>query len=248
MILRILASLLLAAPAAAAAQPVTPEQLRRHVDILASDSFEGRAPGTAGEKKTTDYIVAQWRALGLQPAGEGGSWYQPVALVSRTPRTQAVDFRGKKGRAELDQAGIVLVGRGAQERAVEAPLLFAGYGEFVPKGGFKGAAVLLLSDAPEGVASFEDRANRAAANGASAVLAVYSKEAPWRWIQRSYESGLDELEIEPMAPIEGAVSHAAAARLAQAAGTSLERLEAQADDPGFRPVRLRGRNTLGVDT
>jgi hypothetical protein len=71
MVLRFLAGFLLLLPAAALGE-IRPEQLRRHIDILASDSFEGRAPGRPGETKKTDHIVAQWRAFGLEPAGEQG--------------------------------------------------------------------------------------------------------------------------------------------------------------------------------
>ena len=50
---------------------------RAHIERLASDDFEGRAPGTEGEKKTLAYIEQQFRAAGLQP-GIGDSFLQPV--------------------------------------------------------------------------------------------------------------------------------------------------------------------------
>ena len=55
--------------------------------VLASDEFEGRAPGTPGETRTVEYLVAQFKALGLEPGGEAGGWTQAVPLV----RTQVPD-------------------------------------------------------------------------------------------------------------------------------------------------------------
>ncbi len=54
---------------------------------LASDSFEGRAPGTPGEAKTVAYLIDRFRALGLQPGGEEGGWLQQVPLVHNTAAT-----------------------------------------------------------------------------------------------------------------------------------------------------------------
>src|SRR5688500_13879560 len=45
-----------------------------HVKTLASDEFEGRAPGSAGEEKTVEYLRAQFQRMGLQP-GNGDSYF-----------------------------------------------------------------------------------------------------------------------------------------------------------------------------
>src|SRR5690606_29476252 len=52
------------------------EALLRHVQVLASDAFEGRAPATAGEEKTIAYLVEEFRKAGVQPGGEDGGWTQ----------------------------------------------------------------------------------------------------------------------------------------------------------------------------
>ncbi|HEU4563049.1 MAG TPA: M28 family metallopeptidase [Gemmatimonadaceae bacterium] len=73
-----------AAPAGAAAGSAAPAvdaaRLAAHVQVLASDSFQGRGPATPGEEKATAYIAEQFRAAGLQPGGPNGSWYQEVPL------------------------------------------------------------------------------------------------------------------------------------------------------------------------
>src|SRR5690349_22244040 len=61
-----------------------PHRLSQEVRTLSSDAFEGRGPATPGETKTVDYVVAQFKAAGLQPGGaivEGKrTWTQPVPL------------------------------------------------------------------------------------------------------------------------------------------------------------------------
>lgn len=60
----------------AQAAQVDAERISEIVKVLASDEFEGRAPGTVGEEKTVPYLVGRFKALGLQPSGadlvEGG--------------------------------------------------------------------------------------------------------------------------------------------------------------------------------
>jgi hypothetical protein len=61
--------------------PIDPARMSAIVKTLASDASQGRAPGTPGEATTVAYLVDQFRALGLRPAGENGSWLQKVPLV-----------------------------------------------------------------------------------------------------------------------------------------------------------------------
>ena len=61
------------------------EAVLAHTRLLASDEFEGRAPGTEGETRTVDYLVGEFRALGLQPGNPNGTYVQAVPLVGITP-------------------------------------------------------------------------------------------------------------------------------------------------------------------
>ena len=79
MTLRPFAALALAALFAApalAGDPgvVSPDRLAEHVKVLAAPEFAGRAPGGPGEPLTIDYLIRQFQALGLQPAGDNGGW------------------------------------------------------------------------------------------------------------------------------------------------------------------------------
>ena len=53
--------------------------LRRHVKVLADSKLAGRAPGGPGDAGTLAYIISQFKAAGLQPAGDKGGWTRPCA-------------------------------------------------------------------------------------------------------------------------------------------------------------------------
>src|SRR5690606_16086326 len=84
----LLAGLSITGPAAAQTCP-DPATLTRgmdgamaHVRYLADDALEGRAVGTAGERCAADYIVARFRAIGLEPAGTQGSYFHAFPVRS----------------------------------------------------------------------------------------------------------------------------------------------------------------------
>ena len=161
--LALLAGHAFAEPAAvqpAAVPQVQPAELSATVKVLASDAFQGRAPGTPGEAKTVDYLVARFKALGLQPGGPDGRWTQPVPLV-RTKVTGPVTaaFTRAGGPVVLlpqSQAIYLSTVRPVDRVAIErAPMVFVGYGVHAPERGwddFKGVdlhgkvAVFLVND------------------------------------------------------------------------------------------------------
>ena len=61
-----------------------------HVKVLSSDEYEGRAPGTKGEKLTVAYITEQFKKAGMQPGNPDGTYSQQVPLVAITPDPGAV--------------------------------------------------------------------------------------------------------------------------------------------------------------
>ena len=74
-------------PPAAPAPPVEgmakidPNAVLERIKVLASDEFEGRAPGTKGEELTVKYLVDESKKLGLQPGNPDGTYIQKVPLV-----------------------------------------------------------------------------------------------------------------------------------------------------------------------
>src|SRR5688500_14069844 len=150
------------APAAAPAEPVavepapmsahgfgpeiSAEDFAAHVEMLASDEFGGRAPGSAGEQKTADYLVEQFRRLGLQP-GNGDSFFQDVPMVETTADEAASSAKIVVGGAEQAPAfgtDYVMGTRTAKsEVAVDASeLVFVGYGVVAPEAGWNDYAGL----------------------------------------------------------------------------------------------------------
>ena len=76
--------------AAVAAGPAESEinatSLVAHLRLLASDAFEGRAPATRGGQLTVEYLASELAALGLQPAGDNGTFFQQVLVIANTTR------------------------------------------------------------------------------------------------------------------------------------------------------------------
>ena len=57
------------------------QRLSNIVKVLASDEFEGRAPGGPGEAKTIEFLIDQFQSLGLEPGGTDGTWTHAVPLI-----------------------------------------------------------------------------------------------------------------------------------------------------------------------
>ena len=244
----------------AAAEPVSTGALRRHIDVLASDAFEGREPGTEGEQKAIAYIAGQMRSFGLEPGGPGNSWYQPLEVAVRRPGEQSSVWQtrgGRRERIELGRDEIILLGRSARETLTRAPVIFAGHGAVIPDRGIdqlagadlKGAVVLILYDEPgtPGFPGYPERVQAVAAAGAAAVIGIIGPELPWPVVLRTYESGSKRLSIDSPPPLAGAISQAAAETLLRSAGTDLAALLA-APGPSFAPVPLKLRASLEVAT
>jgi Zn-dependent M28 family amino/carboxypeptidase len=139
--------------------PIDPNRMSIITQTLASDPFEGRAPGTEGEEKTIAYISEQFRLLGLEPAGENGTYLQRVPLIrTQLRKAGAVSIEQKGQRIPLAfPRDIYLSTVREVERAeiAAAPMVFVGYGVSAPErqwDDFKGVdlngkvAVFLVND------------------------------------------------------------------------------------------------------
>jgi Zn-dependent M28 family amino/carboxypeptidase len=103
---------------------------------LAADEFEGRAPGTPGEEKTVKYLIDRFAELGLEPGGEQGSWTQSVPMIHTVVQTPAaLQFR-VAGQAQPLRPGTdieVSTVRPVEKIAVDAPVVFVGFGVSAPE-------------------------------------------------------------------------------------------------------------------
>jgi Zn-dependent M28 family amino/carboxypeptidase len=140
----ILASLVLAACAStspretsSSAARIDPTRMSNMIRTLASDEFEGRAPGTAGEAKTIAYIAEQFRLAGLEPAGENGGWMQRVPLVRtqlRNGGSASVATDGRPTPLRVPEDIYLSTVRETDRARIEgAPMVFVGYGVTAPE-------------------------------------------------------------------------------------------------------------------
>ncbi len=106
------------------------------VKTLASDQFEGRAPGSHGEELTVAYIRDQMQRIGLQP-GNGDSWFQDVPMTETIadPSTVLTLRHGDASRALGFGSDMVIGTRSGQpEVKIDASeMVFVGYGVDAPE-------------------------------------------------------------------------------------------------------------------
>lgn len=109
---------------------------RDAVRVLASDDFEGRAPGTAGEAKTVAFLVDHFRKLGLKP-GNGDSYLQQVPLVeilAGTDATLSIAGHGTVKPLAYAKDMVIWTKREVPEVSLRhSDLVFAGYGIVAPE-------------------------------------------------------------------------------------------------------------------
>jgi len=126
-----------AAPAPSDSSPIDPARLSGIVRTLASDELQGRAPGTAGEDKTIEYLTESFRTLGLEPGGENGGWTQVVPLLRTQlgkPVTLGVSVAGKTHALELNRdIYLSTVNKADRITVRDAPMVFVGYGVTAPE-------------------------------------------------------------------------------------------------------------------
>ncbi|WP_229790639.1 M28 family metallopeptidase [Cognatilysobacter xinjiangensis] len=131
------------APAHAANAPdISAQRLSQIVRTLSSDEFEGRAPATAGETKTVDFIVSQMKAAGLEPGGDmkdgKRGWTQAVPLlrsdITGTPQLSLAVGGKPQVLTQGEQVAVRAALTGAKSVSIEnAPLVFLGYGVKAPE-------------------------------------------------------------------------------------------------------------------
>jgi len=113
------------------------QRLSNIVKVLASDEFEGRAPGGPGEAKTIKFLIDQFQSLGLEPGGTDGTWTHAVPLI----HTQlASDGRLSVSVGDMSQNWVqgldvaVSTVRPVDKIDIQsAPLVFVGFGASAPE-------------------------------------------------------------------------------------------------------------------
>ncbi len=113
------------------------DDLRQHIEYLASDELEGRLTGTEGEIKATQYVADLFESLGLEPGGDDGTFFQPfeftagVAVGEDNAMTLKIGDAEVTPKVEDDWRPVSFSQTGEIE---ERAIAFAGYGLEIPDG------------------------------------------------------------------------------------------------------------------
>ncbi|MEO5591065.1 MAG: M28 family metallopeptidase [Chitinophagaceae bacterium] len=115
---------------------ISADSLKQHISVLASDSFMGRKPFTAGETKTVAYLQQQFAAAGLEP-GNGNSFIQDVPMVNilatAAPQMHVISKKGNFTLKAFDDYIIWTDKPDAHASLDKTDLVFAGYGVVAPE-------------------------------------------------------------------------------------------------------------------
>jgi len=147
-----------ALPPKAATDAINAADLLKHIKVLASDEFEGRAPGSKGEELSVKYISEQFKALGLKPGNSNGSYTQEVPLAGITSApTVSFTVGGKTTTLKFPDDYVASSARLQPEvKAENTEVVFVGYGIVAPEYGWddykdvdvRGKTILMLINDP----------------------------------------------------------------------------------------------------
>ena len=204
-----------AAPAAAAA--TAPDErgaagIEADVRFLADDLLEGRAAGTRGYDLASLYVANRYRAIGLAPAGDDGTYFQRVALMEGRRQQEGAQFIVQRDDGELvfafQDEFLPGINFSAASHALSAPLVFVGQAVHAPDLGhddfkgvdLRGKVAVYLSGAPATFsntqrafhASGREKMAQLVANGAIGAIAIGNpvdeKKYPWARGSRNWQS------------------------------------------------------------
>ncbi|HXO62260.1 MAG TPA: M28 family metallopeptidase [Candidatus Acidoferrales bacterium] len=170
---------------------IRPEAIRADMRFLSDDALEGRGTGTRGYEIAAKYMATQFESLGLQPAGDNGSYFQSVPLRSAKPdevKTTLVLTRSGKDETLTFRKDYISHGDFVRpDSSVEAPVVFVGDGVTAPDHGYddyqgvdaKGKIVAFVFEAPNFESSLkahyssgEVKLRNAVAHGAVGVIVL----------------------------------------------------------------------------
>jgi Zn-dependent M28 family amino/carboxypeptidase len=256
LVLLALPGLTLQAQGARAAAAVSPAAIEAYVRFLSDDALEGRGTGTHGGRVAAAFIAAQFRRMGLEPAGDSGTYFQAVELLGRTPSPSIA-----AGRAPLRYPEDYVVAPVADDTLIRlaGEIVFAGYGIVSPartwddyKGAdVRGKVVVVLPGDPDSTLfdrvtgrpwiAVREKADVAARLGAAALLVVQSEGrggVPWRAVEAFTRERVSLAAPAPAVAFWGWLSDSAAAALFGRGGQDLERLREAAARRDFQPRSL----------
>ena len=244
------------------------EKIRAHVKFLSSDLLEGRGTGQRGGDIAAEYIGTQFALYGLKPAGDDGSFFQNVPMVSvHTLPATAFKLVPKTGEplALKNLDDFVTNNESQTESAdIDAPIVFVGFGISAPEYNWddykgvdlKGKVALLFVNEPSSddpkffkgraltyygrwTYKFEETARR----GAVATLIIHRTDlASYGWQVPRNSMGLERSFLRrdgsPKLQAASWIQLDVAKKLVAMDGLDLDKLFAQSQSRDFKPVEL----------
>lgn len=200
---------------AATTAAITAEDLAAQIALVSDDVFEGRGPGSKGEKLTVAYLISEFERLGLEP-GNQGSWTQDVPMVEiRGEVIEPLQIRMGESEMTLEYGSQAMVASRLTQPEIavsDSEVVFAGYGVVAPEYDWndyagldaKGKTVVVLVNDPgfgnndpdlfKGLAMtyygrWSYKFEECARQGAAACLIVHETEGasyPWEVVRNSW--------------------------------------------------------------
>lgn len=259
-----------------AEQSISADRIRAHVRFLADDLLEGRYPGLRGGELAAKYIATQFALDGLKPGGDNGSYLQQVRFVGMKALPEATSYtlqpaRGDAIALKYGDDYTVSNQRLTAAAAIDAPIVFVGYGVRAPEFGWddyagvdvKGKVVLCIvgdppSDDPKFFAGkaltyygrWTYKFEEAARQGAVGALIIHRTDLAsygWDVVRNSNTSEKTYLAEDKNAKLEAAswVQLEVARRIFAASGADVTAEMDAAGKRGFKavelPVRLKAK-------
>ncbi len=250
---------------AGAVPEISADRIKAHVAYLASDRLEGRGPGTRGEFLATEYLAAEFRQAGLKPAGERGTYFQPVPLV-RVITSPESTLRAVKGATALDlRCGDDFSGTSQTQTEGEqfdAEAVFVGHGITAPEFAWddyhgvdvRGKVVVLFTNEPPSddpkffggkaltyygrwTYKFEEAARR----GAKACFIIHTPETagyPYSVVRPLDGAQLKREPGQPALAFAGWLTREAGEKLLALSGRTVAGALQEANSRGFRAYSL----------
>ncbi|MEM9169633.1 MAG: M28 family metallopeptidase [Pseudomonadota bacterium] len=247
---------------------VDAEALRKRIETLSSDAFAGRAPVTQGGRKTRDYLIAQMKAIGLQP-GVGDSYEQAVPLVEVALRPEQSFFAIDGERLAPRTEAVYWTKRVVDEIAFDdSDVVFVGYGVVAPEYGWndydgldvKDKTVVMLINDPGFATGDDDLFNgramtyygrwtykyeEAARQGAAAAIVIHQTDPasyPWGVVEGGWSGPQLDLERPDggagRAALEAWIQEDVARRLFDNAGLDFDAVQKAARTRGFKAIPM----------
>jgi Zn-dependent M28 family amino/carboxypeptidase len=247
---------------------VDAEKIRAHVKFLSSDLLEGRGMGQRGSDIAAEYIATQFALGGLKPAGDQGTYFQEVPMVSVTtlPDTtfSLVPKNGEPLRLKNLDDFVIHNETQTDVADIDAPIVFVGYGITAPeykwddyKGvDLKGKVALLFVNEPtsDDPKFFKGKAltyygrwtykyEETARHGAVATLIIHRRDLAsygWEVVRNSNGKDKSYLRLDETPHLQGAswIQLDVAKKLAAMSQMDIDQMFQQAQSRDFKPVEL----------